>query len=198
MEPTQTDQSITKTFEKQLFPTQLRCFSFPAEEKLLNDFLAIYNQNANDTGLVDIMAVENPVVDNLKTMVYDVCRQLEEFEDKEGQDLRRLPEIIGSNVIFQQAREHVPLHCYEHVPLVLTFVFHTGEYPQFTYFADTRGGVQTVRQIVSNHLVGTSYGIRARVGEVFVTPGYLQRYVETNLSDQSQVFLNVMVGFVNY
>lgn len=189
---------VTKGFEKQLFPTPLRCFNIQFNEEFLTEFLALYNQHNNETGNINIMGIDSPIVEKLKEYIFDTCRQLEEFEDKDGQDLKRLPEIIGSNVFFQQPKDHIPLHCYEHVPLVLTFVFHTGEYPPFTYYADTRGGVQTIRQIVSTGLVGTSYGLRAHVGEVIVTPGYLQRYTETNLSDQAQVFLNVMVGFINY
>jgi hypothetical protein len=194
----ETSIEVTKTFEKSLFPTPLRCFSFDLNEEELNNFLALYNQHNNETGNVNIMGIDNPLVEKLRGLVYSTCKQLEEFEDKESQDLKRLPEILGSNVFFQQPQEHVPLHCYEHVPLILTFVLHTGQFPPSTYFADTRGGVQTIRQIVSNSLVSTSYGLRGRVGEIIVTPGYLQRYVETNLSDQAQVFLNVYVGFINY
>lgn len=189
---------VTKTFEKTLFATPLRCFSFDLSGEELDQFIATYNQHNNENSNMNIIGIEDPVVEKLRGFVYNTCKQLEEFEDKENQDLKRLPEIIGSNVFFQQPKEHVPLHCYEHVPLILTFVMHTGEFPPTTYFADTRGGVQTIRQLVSTSLVGTSYGLRGRVGEIIVTPGYLQRYVETNLSDQAQVFLNVYVGFINY
>jgi hypothetical protein len=105
------------------------------------------------------------------------------------------PYIVGSNAMFQGKMEHIPLHCYEHVPLVFTFVLHTGEYTPPTYFADPRGGVQAIRHLAQENLVECSFQVKGRIGEVMVTPGHLMRYTETNLDTQSYVTLNVKIGF---
>jgi hypothetical protein len=199
--PQEVSTEVKQTFSKILFPTELRCFSYGLTEELQQSLIDL---NQSQTEDVELMSLDHPTIDRFKEVVYDICQQLEEFQPKsteglqEGENVNYLPQIIGSNILFQQAKEHIPLHAYEHVPLVLTFVLNTGQYPQFTYFADTRGGVQTIRQKVYQNLVGTSFGIRGQLGECFVTPGYVQRYTETNLSDQAQVFFNVLVGFTNY
>lgn len=196
---------IKLTFSKSLFPTELRCFSYGLTDELQQSLLDLHQAQTEE---VDLMSLDHPTINKFKEVVYDICQQLSEFKaDSEenrsrpsqlNENLNYLPQIMGSNILFQQAKEHIPLHSYEHVPLVFTFVLNTGTYPQFTYFADTRGAVQTIRQKVYQNLVGTSYGLRGQLGECIVTPGYVQRYTETNLSDQAQVFLNVMVGFTNY
>jgi hypothetical protein len=73
---------------------------------------------------------------------------------------------------------------------------HGGEYIPPTYFADTRGGAHTIRQYVAQNLVGASFQIKGRVGEIFVSPGHMLRYIETNL-DKTQTYttLNIKVGF---
>ena len=154
------------------------------------------------------MTLDHPAIEKFKEVVYDICQDLEEFKADSNENrnnpiqlnenLNYLPQILGSNIIFQQIKEHIPLHAYEFTPLVFTFVLNTGKYPQFTYYADTRGAVQTTRQKVSQNLVGTHFGLQGRVGEVIITPGYLQRYTESNLSDQAQVFFNIMVGYTSY
>ena len=148
---------------------------------------------ADPEKIVDLMNVEdNPYVEKLKEIIYTICQDLPEFNT----ELQYTPVIIGSNALFQQPFEHIPLHCYEHVPLVFTLVMHGGEYIPPTYFADTRGGVQAIRQYVAQNLVGASFQIKGRVGEIFVTPGHMLRYIETNL-DKTQTYatLNIKVGF---
>jgi hypothetical protein len=199
---------VKETFKKTLFPTELRCYSYPFTEELIQGIIDIVNSNKEEQ--VEIMNMESPVIERFKDFIFDICQNLDEFK-LDGPDgsnrtrnipinekLNYLPNIIGSNVLFQQPMEHIPLHCYEFVPLVFTFVLNTGSTPPNTYYADTRGGVQTVRQLAAQDLVGTSFGLKAQLGEVIITPGYLQRYTETNLSDQAQVFLNVKVGFASY
>ena len=193
----QTEWAIKETYSKDLFPTKLRCFEFNLTQEFLDSILKLHNEhNSDDT--IDILTLETETTEKLKTIVYDVCQQLSEFELVPDSDFNKLPQIQGSIMFFQQPMEHIPLHAYEFTPLVLTLVLNTGETPPFTYFADSRGAIQTQRQVVSQNLVGTSFGLKARAGEILVTPGYLQRYVETNLSDQSQVFLNILVGFAKY
>lgn len=200
--------AIRETYRKTLFPTELRCYSYPLTQELVDGIVELANNNQG--AAVDIMEMENPASEKFKDFIFDICQQLEEFK-VDGPDgtnrtrnvvgeekLNYLPTIIGSNVLFQQPMEHIPLHCYEFVPLVFTFVLNTGTTPPNTYYADTRGGVQTIRQLAAQDLVGTSFGLKAQLGEVIITPGYLQRYTETNLSDQTQVFLNVKVGFASY
>lgn len=192
------EDQIQKTYEKSLFETNVRCFKIPLTQDLVDGIVELVNQQQDKDHLVDVLTIEdNPSVQKIKEFVYSICAELSEFAQTEG-GASYLPKIIGSNVIMQQVREHVPLHCYEFVPLTFTFVLNTGTYPQFTYFADTRGGVQTIRQKITQNLVGSSFGLRGQVGEVIVTQGYVQRYTETNLSDQTQVFLNVMVGYDEY
>lgn len=198
-------QKITRTFEKQLFPTQIRSYEYGLTNELIDSFLELINTQPSE----DLMTIDHPSIDKFKEIIFDICQDLEEFKVSGTEEnvtkpiqidenLNYLPEIIGSNVLFQQTREHIPLHAYEFVPLVFTFVMNTGSYPQFTYYADTRGGVQTTRQKIGQGLVGTYFGLRGQVGECIITPGYVQRYTETNLSDQAQVFFNVMVGFASY
>lgn len=194
---TTTSSGVKQTYSKELFPTPLRCFEMEMSQEFIDSILKVYNDNNTDS-TIDIMTLESEVVESLKSTVYDVCQQLSEFELVPDSDANKLPQIQGSIMFFQQPMEHVPLHAFEFTPLVLTFVLNTGSTPPFTYYADSRGAVQTQRHLVSQNLVGTSFGLKARTGEIIVTPGYLQRYVETNLSDQSQVFLNVLVGFTNY
>lgn len=198
------EQKISRVFEKQLFPTQIRSYEYGLTNELIDSFLELINDQPSE----DLMSIDHPSIEKFKEIIYDICQDLEEFKantdetrtnpSQIDENLNYLPEIIGSNVLFQQTKEHIPLHAYEFVPLVFTFVMNTGSYPQFTYYADTRGGVQTIRQKIGQGLVGTYFGLRGQVGEVIITPGYLQRYTETNLSDQAQVFFNVMVGFASY
>lgn len=197
-------EQIRRTYEKSLFPTTIRVYEYGLSQDHLDSFLELINTKPED----DLMTLDHPSIDKFKEIIYDICQDLEEFKaDSEenrsqplqlNENLNYLPQILGSNILFQAAKEHIPLHAYEFTPLVFTFVLNTGQYPQFTYFADTRGAVQTTRQKVSQGLVGTYFGLRGHVGEVIITPGYIQRYTETNLSDQSQVFFNVMVGYTNY
>lgn len=199
---------IEQTFQKTLFPTEVRCFSYPFTDELLQQVLELANTSQFNEEIKSLIHFDDPSMEKFRGYIYDICQTLSEFqadsEENRGlpfqlnENLNYLPEIIGSNVLFQQQGEHIPLHCYEHVPLVFTFVLHTGERPNFTYYADVRGGVQTVRQKVVGQLVGSSYGLKAQLGEVIITPGYLQRYTETNLSDQTQVTFNVLVGFTQY
>lgn len=205
--PADSTSEIKRTYDKQLFPTHLRSYSFGLTQELLDEFLQLVNSNNNQTE--DIMSIDAPCINKFKEIVYEICQDLEEFKlsDSNGdgnknipidENLTYLPQILGSNLLFQQPKEHIPLHAYEFTPLVFTFVLNTGAYPQFTYYADTRGGVQTQRQKVSQNLVGTHFGLKGQLGEVIITPGYLQRYTETNLSDQPQVFFNILVGFASY
>jgi hypothetical protein len=199
---------VNETFRKTLFPTELRCYSYPLTQELVDGILDIVNTNESEQ--LEIMSIESPIIERFKDFIFDICQNLDEFK-LDGPDgsnrtrnvpinekLNYLPNIIGSNVLFQQPMEHIPLHCYEFVPLIFTFALNTGKTPPNTYYADTRGGVQTIRQLAAQDLVGTSFGLKAQLGEVIITPGYLQRYTETNLSDQAQVFLNVKVGFASY
>jgi hypothetical protein len=215
IQPTQIQETseVQETFKKVLFPTELRCYSYPLTQELVDGIVEMANESSNSSTPVDIMTLDNPTIERFKDFIFDICQNLEEFKldgpdgsnrtrnipiNENNEKLNYLPNILGSNVLFQQPKEHIPLHCYEFVPLVFTFVLNTGAYPPVTYYADTRGGVQTIRQLAAQDLVGTSYGLQAKVGEVIITPGYLQRYTETNLSDQAQVFLNVKVGFASY
>ena len=182
-------QSIQETYRKTIFPTEIRCFSFPLTQELIENIIKLVSSDSVDT---DILQIDDPAVEEIKNIVYEICQNLEEFKDESA---ARIPLILGSNILFQQIREHIPLHAYEFTPLVFTFVLNNDENPNFTYFADTRGAVQTPRHKVYNNLVGTSFGLKARMGEVIVTPGYVQRYHETNMSTQTQVLLNVLVGF---
>jgi hypothetical protein len=207
----QTEQpAIQETFRKTLFPTELRCYSYPITQDMIDAIVEMANKANETSDAADIMSLDHPVIEQFKDFVFDICQELDEFK-LDGPDgsnrtrnipinekLNYLPNILGSNVLFQQPKEHIPLHCYEFVPLVFTFVLNTGGWPPITYYADTRGGVQTIRQLAAQDLVGTSYGLKAKIGEVIITPGYLQRYTETNLSDQTQVFLNIKVGFAGY
>ena len=56
--------------------------------------------------------------EEIKKIVFDIAKQLPEFENK-------MPVIIGSNPMFQQLYEHTPIHAYEHIPLVFTFVLNS-------------------------------------------------------------------------
>jgi hypothetical protein len=195
---------VERTYEKSLFSTPLRVYQFGLTQEHLDSFLGLINTKPEE----DLMTIDHPSVEKFKEVIYEICQELEEFKaDSEetrnspnqlNENLNFLPQILGSNILFQAAKEHIPLHAYEFSPLVFTFVLNTGTYPQYTYFADTRGAVQTIRQKIGQSLVGTYFGLRGQVGEVIITPGYVQRYTETNLSDQSQVFFNVMVGYANY
>lgn len=149
-------------------------------------------EHADPADSRDLMQIEdNKYIEKLKEVVYTICQGLPEFNSL----LQYTPVIIGSNAIFQQKFEHIPLHCYEHVPLVLTLVIHTGEYTPPTYFADARGGVQTGRDYAAQNLVGCYFQIKGRVGEIIVSPGYLMRYTETNLDAQAYATLNIKIGF---
>jgi len=187
---------VTESCAKELFSTQFKSFDINPE---MMDGLTFQDQEFIDlvnsvstTVTDDLFKMEdNKYVDKIKEIVYTICQDLPEFNN----EMQYTPLIIGSNAMFQQKLEHIPLHAYEHVPLVFTLVLHTGEYTPPTYFADSRGGVHTTRQVCSQNLVSTSFQIRGRFGEIFVTPGYLMRYTETNLDTQAYVTLNIKVGF---
>jgi len=193
---TQVNKLVTESFSKELFPTQFRSFDINPEmmDGLTfsdQDFIDLVNSCSTNVTTELMFTEDNKYVEKLKEIVYTICQDLPEFNN----EMQYTPVIIGSNALFQQKLEHIPLHAYEHVPLVFTFVLHTGDYTPPTYFADPRGGVTTTRQLVAQNLVGTSFQIKGRFGEVFVTPGYLMRYTETNLDTQSYVTLNIKVGF---
>jgi hypothetical protein len=187
---------VTESFAKELFATQFRSFDINPEmmDDLTfsdQDFIDLVNSCSTNV-TTELMATEdNKYVEKLKEIVYTICQDLPEFNN----EMQYTPVIIGSNALFQQKLEHIPLHAYEHVPLVFTFVLHTGDYTPPTYFADARGGVTTTRQLVAQNLVSTAFQIKGRFGEVFVTPGHLMRYTETNLDTQAYVTLNIKVGF---
>lgn len=186
---------VNETFTKELFPTTFRSYDINPEmmDGLTfsdQDFIDLVNESSTNVTTELMFKEDNPYVEKLKEIIYTICQDLPEYNN----EMQHTPFIIGSNALFQQKLEHIPLHCYEHVPLVFTFVLHTGDYTPPTYFVDPRGGVQTTRQLVAQNLVGTSFQIRGRFGEVYVTPGYLMRYTETNLDNQSYVTLNVKVG----
>lgn len=205
-QPSQTEQPETisfdyspaeQTFEKQLFPTGFRSYSFSDWEKINQRLMELSDSSKNTDGseLVDLMKLDDPAVTRLKEVIYEICDTLPGFSGEN----QRPPMIISANTLFQQKFEHIPLHCYEFTPLVFTFVANTGVNSPTTYFADTRGGVQTTdKNLIGQNLVGTGFGVKGRPGEIFVTPGYVQRYTETNLDDQTYVTINVLVTFANY
>ncbi len=188
---------VEQTFEKQLFPTLFRSYKFDDWDKISQKLMELSDStNSSEAeAYIDVTKIDEPAVNRLKEVIYEICDSLPLFSGEN----QRPPLILSSNTLFQQKFEHVPLHCYEFTPLVFTFVVNAGANTPTTYFADTRGGVQTVdKNIVSQNLIGTGYGIRGRLGEIFVTPGYVQRYTETNLDDQTYVTINVLVGFANF
>lgn len=185
---------VEKTFEKQLFPTTFKSFAFKDAEKIEQQLIKLSNNSTGNSSneIIDLMVSDDPAVTRLKEVILEICGSLEEF----SKEKQRTPIIISSNTLFQQKLEHIPLHCYEFTPLVFTFVVFSGNNPPTTYFADTRGGVQTLdKNLIGQNLVGTGFGIKGRLGEIFVTPGYVQRYTETNLENSTYVTINVLVTF---
>lgn len=187
---TPSQEGIKKTYEKALFPTNFYSFVNPDFPQIKDTLLALFKQRFEASNENDIMDSGESVVEEIKKLVFDIAKQLPEFEDK-------IPVIIGSNPMFQQLNEHTPIHAYEHIPLVFTFVLNSGDYRPKIYYADPRGGVQTInRNRVANGIVETSFSLQAYEGEILITPGYLQRYTESNLSTDTFVTLDVLVGFV--
>jgi hypothetical protein len=188
---------VTQTHEKVMFPTLFRSYTFSDWDKIAQTLMDLSDStNATEANAyIDVMKLDHPAVNRLKEVIYEICDTLPLFSGEN----QRPPLIVGANTLFQQKFEHVPLHCYEFTPLVFTFVANASQNSPVTYFADTRGGVQTVdKHIVSQNLIGTGYGVKGNIGEIFVTPGYVQRYTETNLDEQTYVTINVMVSFANY
>jgi hypothetical protein len=192
-------QLVTKTFEKLLFPTDIKSFQISDfedfQQKLLTFIQSEECQPKDSLEPIDPIFKEDDSIFKLREIVYSICEQLPEFNIPE---LQYTPTIIGSQIFYQQQYEHIPPHAYEFVPLVFSFILSCPESPPVTYYPDTRGAVQTVRDTVSQNLVATSFSLRGWQGEVIVTPGYLQRYVETNLSERTYVVLNVKIGFASY
>lgn len=188
---------VEQTYEKQLFPTMFRSYKFSDWDKISQRLMDLSDSSKSTTSeaFIDLMQIDDPAVTRLKEVIYEICDSLPLFSGEN----QRPPLIVSSNTLFQNKFEHVPLHCYEFTPLVFTFVTNAGMNSPTTYFADTRGGVQTVdKNIVGQNLVGTGFGIRGNIGEIFVTPGYVQRYTETNLDEATYVTINVLVTFANY
>jgi hypothetical protein len=193
---------VDESHSQELFTSSFKSFDINAslmdgmsfdDKEFLDLITQVSMESHNDPSKAgDLMQVEdNKYVEKLKEIIYTICQDLPEFNSL----LQYTPVIIGSNAVFQQTFEHIPLHCYEHVPLVFTLVIHTGEYSPPTYFADARGGVQTGRDYAAQNLVGCYFQIKGRIGEIYVTPGYLMRYTETNLDKQTYATLNVKIGF---
>jgi len=185
---------VEETFQRRLFPTIFASYKFADWEKIAQPLINLsngWNVPDEDHGK-DIMELDHPAVNRLKEIVYEICEGLELSKDDNG----RTPVIVGSNTLFQQKGEHIPPHNYEFSTLVFSFVANVGENGPMTYFPDPRGGVQALRKIVSQNLVSTSFGIKSRIGEIYVTPGYAQRYIETNLESETHVIVNVRVNFV--
>ena len=189
-------ESVEQTFSKNLFPTYFNSYQCPDIEKIRIDLIKLLDSSdkTEDDYVHDIMLLDHPAVNRLKQIIYEICDTLPYFQG----DNARSPVISSSIPFFQQKFEHVPLHSYEFTPLVFTVILNVGEQAPSVYFADTRGSVQTLRQTVSQNLVGTGFSFKSRIGEIQVSPGYVQRYVETNLDDYTHVALNVQVGFSNF
>ena len=192
---------VVVTDSRDLFSSSFKSFDINQEkldglnwtDQAFIDLITKLSSDADADKTIDLMFIEdNPYVEKLKEIIYTICQDLPEFNT----ELQYTPVIIGSNTLFQQPFQHIPLHCYEHVPLVFTLVMHGGEYIPPTYFADTRGGIQTIRHYVAQNLVGASFQIKGKIGEIFVSPGHMLRYIETNLDkNQTYVTLNIKVGF---
>lgn len=186
----QLNPTVEKTFEKQLFPTPIYTFVDKEIKDIKEDFFKLTEERLSESRTFDIINEEHPAIEHIKRTVFAIANQLPEFSDG------KVPVIIGSNLMFQQLSEHIPIHAYEHIPLVFSFVMCAEDFTPRTYFADPRGGVQTMsRNRIQFGIMETSFVIIASEGEINVTPGYLQRYTETNLSKGSYVTLDVLVGF---
>ena len=187
---TEINPTIEKTFEKLLFPTPIYTFVDKEVGNIKEQFFELTKQRLHETSSKDLMDEESPCIEHIKQTVYAIANQLPEFADG------KIPVIIGSNLMFQENLEHIPVHAYEHIPIVFSFIMNSTDFRPKTYYVDPRGGVQTIsRNRVKHGIVETSFGLYAYEGEVVVTPGYLQKYIETNLSQESYVVLDVLVGF---
>ena len=192
MENASTDlnQTVEKTFEKLLFPTPIYSFQDKEIGSIKEQLYELCQQRLHASSSKELMNEDSPCIEHIKQTVYAIAAQLPEFSDG------KIPVIVGSNLMFQEVLEHVPLHAYEHIPLVFSFIINSTDFRPKIYYADPRGGVQTIsRNRVQHGIVETNFAIYGNEGEVVVTPGYLQKYIETNLSKQSYVVLDVLVGF---
>lgn len=190
---------VKKTFEKTLFSTDIRSFQISGFDNLQQDLLTFIQseecQPKDSLEPIDPIFKEDDSIFKLREIVYSICEQLPEFN---REDIKYTPTIIGSQIFYQQQNEHIPPHAYEFVPLVFSVILSCPESPPVTYYPDARGAVQTIRDTVSQNLVATSFSLRGWQGEVIVTPGYLQRYTETNLSERTYVVMNIKIGFASY
>lgn len=188
------EPNVVKFFEKQAFATPIISYINQKHDEFKLEFIKLADKMQSSGFDGDILELEDePAVKLLKEAIFSVCAELKEF----GFD-NRYPFIMGSNVIYQQRNEHIPAHSYEFVPLVLTYIVNEPEQvTPTTYYIDPRGGVQTLREKVSQNLVGTYFGINAHEGEIIATPGYLTRYTESNLDSQTYLSINVMVGYTS-
>ena len=185
---------VEETFQRHLFPTLFASYKFTDWEQIAQPLINLsngWNVPEEDIGK-DIMELDHPAVNRLKEVIYEICESIQLSRDDAG----RTPVIVGSNTLFQQGGEHIPPHNYEFSTLVFTFIANCGQNPPTTYFPDPRGGVQAIRKMATQNLVSTSFGINSRIGEIYVTPGYAQRYVETNLESETHVLINVRVNFL--
>jgi len=186
----QLNPTVEKSFEKQLFSTPIYTFIDKEIKDIKEDFFKLTQDRLSENRTIDIINEDHPAIEHIRNTVFAVANQLPEFSGD------KVPVIIGSNLMFQQLQDHIPLHAYEHIPLVFSFILSADDYTPRTYFADPRGGVQTMnRNRIQFGIVETSFVIIASEGEINVTPGYLQRYTETNLSKGAYVTLDVLVGF---
>lgn len=185
---------VEETFQRHLFPTLFASYKFTDWEQIAQPLIDLSNDSeAKDSGVAkDIMELDHPAVNRLKEVIYEICETIQLSKD----DMGRTPVIVGSNTLFQQNGEHIPPHNYEFTTLVFTFIAHAGDNAPTTYFPDPRGGVQAIRKMAAQNLVSTSFGIKSRAGEIYVTPGYAQRYMETNLQSETHVLINVRVNFL--
>jgi hypothetical protein len=181
---------VEQTFEKHLFPTTLFMFDNKRHEDIKQQLIDAAGKLSSSQDERDVLSLDEEFVSVIKQAIFDICSKLPEVVENE-----KIPVILGSNIMFQQPREHIPVHAYENSSLVFTFVLNGREYIPSTYFVDPRGAVQTIRQKVSQGLIGTYFYVQAIESEIIVTPGYLQRYVETNLGNEAYVTFNVLVGY---
>jgi hypothetical protein len=192
MEPTTQESTVQKFFEKQAFATPIISYVNNKHDEFKKEFFAL-SEKIKETGFSgDILDLEDePAVVLLKEAIFNVCSEMKEY----GFD-NSYPVLSGTRVIYQQPREHIPAHAYEFVPMILTYIINEPEeHTPTTYYVDPRGAVQTIREKVSQNLVGTYFGINAHEGEIIATPGYLTRYTETNLSRGTYLAINVMVNY---
>ena len=66
-------QKIEQTFSKVLFPTEIRCFTYPFSDDLIKETLDLANKQQFNDEIKDLIHMDAPCMEQWRNFIYDIC-----------------------------------------------------------------------------------------------------------------------------